>query len=81
MWDEFSWLPAISVELREIVPFVQRRMILSLQVEPHPPSLCANVSLNFTYREANSVIPVPHGAPWVCGPYGYLPRNWTGQYI
>ena len=45
-----------------------------------PSSLCANVSLNYTYREAYSVIPVPHGTLWVCGLYGCLSRNWTGQY-
>lgn len=39
MWGGFSWLPAVSGELQETVPFVQRRMVLSPQVEPPHPSV------------------------------------------
>ena len=46
-----------------------------------PPSLCANVSIDQGYREANSVTPVPHGTLWVCGSYRwpYLHGNWIWQ--
>lgn len=45
------------------------------------PSLCANVSIDQGYREANSVTPVPHSILWVCGSYRwpYLHGSWTWQ--
>ena len=60
LWDRFSWLLAVSVDLRDVVPLcVERRT--GTEAEGWTPHLGANGVNQMTY----SMIPVPHGTLWV----------------
>lgn len=81
LWDGVSRLLAVSAELWDIEPLCMEKRDGTELSGWILPSLCANVSIDQGYREANSVTPVLHSILWVCGSYRwpYLHGSWTWQ--